>query len=221
MSRKAIIREASLLEDKAWSVAKKIGYERTTDNAAKFGRIIDGYIGVGWASKETEIAPTDKFKYLNEYKQATYIEKAIALVMFGIGANVDGGADYGSEDSAWGTLCSTSYALGKICGWIEQIPSNQLSLEEGDDRVSNIWEILGSKGGKARHAPMRDLETWLMQKVSEKFGKEVQRWPSANHIAHEFLDDVLEQSRILEAGLTATNGQRTLAKWISAHKKSS
>lgn len=74
---------------------------------------------------------------------------------------------------------------------------------------------LGRAGGRKRYEAMRKLEAWTLSEYRQG------NWKSANQAAHALKDAVLAQSRALEANLTESNAQRTIAEWINRDKKRS
>ncbi len=84
-------------------------------------------------------------------------------------------------------------------------------------RFSRNWELseLGKSGAGKRYTKMRELEAWTLSEYRRG------NWKSANQAAHALKDAVLAQSRTLEANLTESNAQRTIAEWINKDKKRS
>ena len=82
-------------------------------------------------------------------------------------------------------------------------------------RFSRNWELseLGKSGAGKRYTKMRELEAWTLSEYRRG------NWKSANQAAHALKDAVLAQSRTLEANLTESNAQRTIAEWINKYKK--
>ncbi len=82
-------------------------------------------------------------------------------------------------------------------------------------RISRNWELseLGKSGAGKRYTKMRELEAWTLSEYRRG------NWKSANQAAHALKDAVLAQSRTLEANLTESNAQRTIAEWINKDKK--
>lgn len=67
---------------------------------------------------------------------------------------------------------------------------------------------LGESGARNRHATMRALKEWAIEKY--KAGE----WKSANQAAHDLKDVVLAHGRTINAYLSAENAQRTIAEWF-------
>lgn len=66
----------------------------------------------------------------------------------------------------------------------------------------------GKKGIEKRYAPMRQLQTWAVEKYQS--GK----WPSANAAAVALEEQVIAHGRTINATLSKTNARRTIAEWF-------
>lgn len=108
------------------------------------------------------------------------------------------GDRYKNDDETIGVLCFAYYTVGHLIA-----------------RLMRNWELsgLGRSGARKRYAQMRELEAWTLSEYRRG------NWKSANQAAHALKDAVLAQSRTLEANLTESNAQRTIAEWINKDKK--
>lgn len=95
----------------------------------------------------------------------------------------------------------------------DSVSANDLALQ-GELHLSNFFgrkaerAINGKAGAQKRHAKMAELKDWTIKKY--KTGT----WKSANQAASELMSDVLAHSQKIEANLTKSNAQRTIAEWI-------
>lgn len=108
------------------------------------------------------------------------------------------GGRFKDDKDSIGVLCFSYFSVGHLVG-----------------KLMRNWELsaLGKSGARKRYAPMRDLEAWTLSEYR------IGNWKSANQAAHALKDAVLAQSRTLEANLTESNAQRTIAEWINRDKK--
>jgi len=77
--------------------------------------------------------------------------------------------------------------------------------------TNNYFAELGKRGGTERQKPMAALKAWTLEKY--KAG----RWDSNIQAATTLKAEVIAHGRTINANLTETNAQRTIAKWISEH----
>lgn len=77
------------------------------------------------------------------------------------------------------------------------------------------FSALGKAGALKRHERTKQLKAWTLERY------QTGKWPSANAAAHALKNDVIAYSKTIGAGLTESNGQRTIAEWIRASQKSS
>lgn len=91
--------------------------------------------------------------------------------------------------------------------------ANQLALQ-GAQQLHNFLDRKAEKvnngkaGAEKRHAKMARLKIWTLEKY--KAGT----WRSANQAACELTPQVLQHSQEINANLTQSNAQRTIAEWI-------
>lgn len=78
---------------------------------------------------------------------------------------------------------------------------------------SSIAKRTGKAGASKRHAPMRELKRWAVDKF--KAGS----WPSPLAASHELKGDALAYGKSIGAHLTPYNAQRTIYGWLLAEKK--
>jgi hypothetical protein len=90
--------------------------------------------------------------------------------------------------------------------------SNGLKPEEIKHEMKKLMGGVHSKNGllgaNKRHAPMRALTEWAIEKY--KAGN----WKSANQAAHDLKDAVVAHGRTINAHLSEENAQRTIAEWF-------
>ena len=85
----------------------------------------------------------------------------------------------------------------------------ELSTDEKEHSAKIDFAALGKDGAKKRHAPMQALRAWALDRYREG------SWPSANQAAHELMAAVIEYGRTINAPLSPSNAQRTIAHWIN------
>jgi hypothetical protein len=66
----------------------------------------------------------------------------------------------------------------------------------------------GKKGIEIRHAPMRQLRAWAIEKYLAG------NWTSANEAACALTNEILDHGRTINAALKPSNAQRTIAEWF-------
>lgn len=94
--------------------------------------------------------------------------------------------------------------------YAERLIGNVNLSEEETKRIATFdFSKLGKKGADKRHAPMRALQEWTLERY--RAGS----WPSANQAAHELMISVMEHGRTINAVLLPSNAQRTIAAWIN------
>lgn len=85
-----------------------------------------------------------------------------------------------------------------------------------DDQMCDAWAKLrhaevvqnGKKGIEIRHAPMRQLRAWAIEKYRGG------NWTSANEAACALSEAILDHGRTINAVLKPSNAQRTIAEWF-------
>ena len=97
-------------------------------------------------------------------------------------------------------LCTLNY----MAGFLRAHPVREYS----DIEQSEFFSTLGKSGAEKRHAPMRELQDWAVEKY--KSGE----WKSANGAAHKLKDSVIAHGRTINAHLSEENAQRTIAEWF-------
>ena len=113
---------------------------------------------------------------------------------------------------------STAVVVGKMKDWIVSTRNDERDLDE-TRLVSSFFASIGSKGGKARHQPMRKLENKMLELAKEKYGSDVLAWPSPPQMALDMEDEATARSKEYGANITPTNTRRALADWFRAYKK--
>jgi len=94
--------------------------------------------------------------------------------------------------------------------YVERLLGNVDLSEEEAKRIATFdFAQLGKQGANKRHAPMRALQGWTLERY--RAGS----WPSANQAAHELMSAVMDHGRTINAVLLPSNAQRTIAAWIN------
>lgn len=75
------------------------------------------------------------------------------------------------------------------------------------------FAMLGAKGGRAKAEKMKKLEKWAISRYTSL------SWKSANHAAHSLADEITAYGRTINAELSPSNAQRTIAEWFRRHNK--
>lgn len=88
------------------------------------------------------------------------------------------------------------------------------SQEELARLPEGLFAKLGAKGGKAKHESMYRLRDWALERYRSR------EWKSANDAAHKLAEDVIAHGRTINATLSASNAQRTIAEWFRHHDRS-
>lgn len=74
----------------------------------------------------------------------------------------------------------------------------------------------GQRGAEKRHAPNRSLKAWVIDLYQQEEGKRVKK-RSANEVANELKERVLQHGKTINANLSEANAQRTIAEWINQY----
>lgn len=74
----------------------------------------------------------------------------------------------------------------------------------------------GKKGAANRHAANNKLKAWVIDLYQKEESKREKR-RSANEVAHDLKERVLQHGKTIEANLSEANAQRTIAEWINQH----
>lgn len=85
--------------------------------------------------------------------------------------------------------------------------NNQLLTEFEKLRHAEIVQN-GKKGIEKRYAPMRQLQSWAVEKY------QAGKWPSANAAAVALEEQIVQHGRTINATLSKTNARRTIAEWF-------
>jgi len=73
---------------------------------------------------------------------------------------------------------------------------------------SSWFASIGAIGAEARHAPMRELRLWAIERYREH------TYPSALAASHKLCDEVREHGKKIGAILSEYNAQRTIYRWL-------
>jgi hypothetical protein len=104
----------------------------------------------------------------------------------------------GDDLSAWRRASFAAILFGVLAG----------SAIEDKGSLKAVMITLSEKGVDARHAKMRELRVFAVEKYHRK------QWPSANEAAHRLKDVVMHEGERIGARLTDSNAQRTIAEWF-------
>jgi hypothetical protein len=101
------------------------------------------------------------------------------------------------------------------CGMLDCLLQKKDARGRGDEILPEIRAMLskyGKVGMEKRHASMRKLREWTIALYQEKYpsGTTI----STNKAAHTLKDEVITHGRTINAKLSASNAQYTIAKWI-------
>lgn len=103
-------------------------------------------------------------------------------------------------EGPWLLLCKGYYYAGVL--------AEMVGAKSDEEFLRNIFSKQGKSGAFKRHKPMRLLEKWTLDQY------QIGKWPSANAAAHDLKDEVIAHGKTINAHLTITNAQRTIADWI-------
>jgi hypothetical protein len=103
---------------------------------------------------------------------------------------------------AWAYACEAVHWLGILQGIISGRGFEQ------KDGIPFDFSALGAKGAAKRHAPMKQLEAYAVSLYDPN------EWKSANQAAHALQVKIMEYGRLINAPLTPSNAQRTIAEWF-------
>jgi hypothetical protein len=201
MLNDSILREAKLLIDRAWEVAKDRGIPRTKETEDRIGAIFRGTAYSIDGSFHCEGEPGEQD--VQAQQNASNDETFLALCrMLSSQAIVPGR----SESEALSLLCIGNAALGAlICGG-----------EIGPRKIANdFFSLIGAKGGAAKNAPMARVREMAIAEY--KAGK----WPSARQASKKLKDKVFAFSKTIDgANMSEDCAQDRIYEWILAYIKS-
>ncbi|MGC2456704.1 MAG: hypothetical protein WA435_01755 [Gallionellaceae bacterium] len=194
--REAIKKQVGELEKRLWIIAEKLGLKRSPETAERVKQIIDGAL-VRHPEFKRSIMTDDRIeKGIQVRLSASENERLFAWAfVMACFAN-----DHAEKDGSWGVLCEGYYYAGILAESVGERPNEEF--------LRNLFSKQGKNGALKRHEPMRLLKKWTLKRY------QAGKWPSANAAAHALKDEVIAHGKAINAHLTETNAQRTIADWI-------
>lgn len=117
--------------------------------------------------------------------------------------------------------------IGKALDFLYESINMTNAAERFENKIDSYFEYTdakkeetkknGRKGAENRHMPSKLLRNWVIEEYKRLLPSK--EWVSANAAALDLIGLAIDHGRTINATITKTNGQRKIAEWINAYKK--